>query len=335
MSPLPTAFSKAPARCLSLPPHRFDPQSSPSRSSSLTLCKEYAASTCCNASHTAAVTKQLYPFYSFTLDDRVDGYGVSDDCRHLAVSVFCSPCHPLVGVGQLRGVCQESCDQWFTACSSSPFESVSGALQPCAADSLICSPLDAIVSSGRAFCDAMGVRVAAPAATASLSSAMVASASSSQLYDAVSSFLTEASSGATAAAASCFTASTSPQTTIPAPAAKRSSASSSSSPRSTSSSASTASTASSSSVSSLLGSFLRSLSFRLPRPVRRLLRRFGLPVPSGDSLVLIAVTALCCLLYYNRKPTLAYLRRKGLFRMGRRLTAEGLRAQRLMKLSKK
>ena len=100
-----SSTSSSQPRCVSAPPHRFNPRSSPSASSSLTFCTAYASSTCCNASHTAAIVRDVYPFFSFTADDRSEGYGVSEECKNLAASIFCHPCHPLVGTQQKRGVC--------------------------------------------------------------------------------------------------------------------------------------------------------------------------------------------------------------------------------------
>ena len=96
------------SRCASVPPHRFNPRSSPSPSTSLTFCTSYSSSTCCNASHTAAIVRDVYPFFSFTADDRAEGYGVSEECKNLASSIYCHPCHPLVGTQQKHGVCRVS-----------------------------------------------------------------------------------------------------------------------------------------------------------------------------------------------------------------------------------
>ena len=92
-------------RCSSVSPYRFNPRLSPSPSSSLTFCTSYASSTCCNASHTVGIVKAVYPFFSFTAEDRAEGYGVSEECKNLAASIHCAPCHPLVGTQQKRGIC--------------------------------------------------------------------------------------------------------------------------------------------------------------------------------------------------------------------------------------
>lgn len=129
----------------SLPPHRFNPSVSPS-SSSLTFCKEYSPATCCNSTHTNIIMKQLSPFFSFSLDELEEGYGVSEACKNYAVSIFCSPCSAEMGTGQQTGICSSSCDHFYTACQSALFENVNGQLQPCSSKSLICTPLNHIVN---------------------------------------------------------------------------------------------------------------------------------------------------------------------------------------------
>ena len=72
---------------------------------------------------------------------------------------MCSSCHPMIGTGEYRGVCTDTCNNLFKECRSE-FYSVRGVgserLTPCLDGSLICSRLDTIVSNGAELCARAG-----------------------------------------------------------------------------------------------------------------------------------------------------------------------------------
>ena len=59
----------------------------------------------------------------------------------------------------MKRVCTSLCDSWLKACGKEFYSApsnVGGALRPCLDNMLVCSQLDTIVSTGAAFCKAMG-----------------------------------------------------------------------------------------------------------------------------------------------------------------------------------
>jgi hypothetical protein len=73
--------------------------------------------------------------------------------------IQCSSCHPEVGTGLIKHVCNRTCNSWYKACSVEFFSSstsVGGALTPCLEHHMICSKLDTFVKNGPEFCTAMG-----------------------------------------------------------------------------------------------------------------------------------------------------------------------------------
>jgi len=71
-------------------------------------------------------------------------------------------CDPLVGVGKVSQICESTCDKLYDACKDEFFQAraVPGdALEPCADESLVCSPLQTFFSSGYELCSAYGLSV--------------------------------------------------------------------------------------------------------------------------------------------------------------------------------
>ena len=324
----PTTSAASQPKCLSsLPPHRFEPKP-PRSTSSLTFCKEYASSTCCDGSHTQAITRQLYPYFATTFDERDEGYGVSDECRQLAASLHCAACHPMVGTGQLVGVCRESCDALYSACAPSLFEHATGLLQPCSPSTLVCSELSTFVRSGEELCRHLGLTVGSSSPSPALPSLAAASSlSSSDLHSAVTSFL---SASHAAEQPTCFHASSSP-TSLNSPATKRSTTRpSTASSTSTAFTAATAASSLTSTLTSLLTT-LPALLTSLPTTVaqyrkraRKLMRSHA---SSGVSIAVGAVVVVCVLFWPRIRGWLNRQRWKA------RLTADGIRRQRVARLA--
>jgi hypothetical protein len=72
---------------------------------------------------------------------------------------MCSPCHPDVGTGLQRGLCENLCDQWYDACRDGQFSGTSMGITPCTDTSLVCFTLKDAVTSGREFCEWSGFEV--------------------------------------------------------------------------------------------------------------------------------------------------------------------------------
>ena len=86
-------------------------------------------------------------------------------CRGYAVSLLCAPCHPLVGVGYWDGVCESTCNSWYSACSEALFTiKQHGGIAPCLDDSLVCWPLKDLAQDGAGFCEQAGFKVGANSA---------------------------------------------------------------------------------------------------------------------------------------------------------------------------
>ena len=288
--------------------------------------------------------KTAYPFFAFSWDERAEGYGVSEECKNLASSIYCAPCHPLVGTGVKRGVCRESCDAWYSECAPALFEHAVTGLQPCAPSSLICTPLRDIVRDGEQFCRAMGVRVGFSSnAPQSPSASAVTASSPAQLHDAFSAFVTDAQSfHATALVADsderpyddgvpCFVASAAPVTIAPSSSTKR-----------PSSSRTTTSASAASESSSWWSPYVPTLSWSAwqvwaTKAVRRWYRRVE---RGGTRSLLFAgavgtlVAALLWVAVYDAPRVLWYLRRIG-WRprwLRTRITSERVRQQRVARL---
>ena len=320
-----------PPKCLSsLPPHRFEPK--PARpSTSLTFCKEYSSSTCCNATHTQSITRQLYPYFSTTFDERDEGYGVSEECRQLAASLHCSACHPLVGTGQLVGVCGESCDALYVACAPSLFEHMNGLLQPCSPSTLVCSELSTFVSSGSELCRHLGFTIGRPSPSSAPPSLSAASASSSS--DLHSAFTSLLSASQSTEQPSCFHASSSPAS-LSSPSTKRT-ATKSTATASTTPSASSPFSSFLTTIPSLssLSTFLTSLPALLTtlpasvaqwrKRVRRLMRSH---MSSGVSIAVLLALVVFVMCWPRIRGWLNRQRWKA------RLTADGIRRQRVARL---
>jgi Folate receptor family len=86
-------------------------------------------------------------------------------CRDWTARLSCAICEPRFGTGQLTGICQPVCNQWFQACRTDmfAFDDMSQTLVPCSQSSLVCWRLDQIVSSGAEFCTNLGYEVGKPA----------------------------------------------------------------------------------------------------------------------------------------------------------------------------
>ncbi|KAF0697164.1 Aste57867_12158 [Aphanomyces stellatus] len=129
---------------------KFDP-TEPSRQQKqrqLDHCSKYWKNSCCNATHTLPLKRQIMEPYVA---------GFNSKCQALHEELTCSACHPFVGTGRMDRICPDLCDDWFDACKDE-FYSPDGshALSPCYGNALICSPLGSIVSTGREFCHKMG-----------------------------------------------------------------------------------------------------------------------------------------------------------------------------------
>lgn len=109
--------------------------------------------TCCNRAQTDVLARA-----SLVLE----ASGVSEQCRAVAASIACAPCHPLYGTGALSGVCSSMCDSWLAACSEDFFAhgDAGGALSPCLDHSLVCARMRDMFSSGAALCAKMGYSAA-------------------------------------------------------------------------------------------------------------------------------------------------------------------------------
>ena len=323
-----TTSAVSTSKCLtSLPPHRFDPKP-PRPSTTLTFCKEYSGSTCCNASHTQYITRQLYPYFSTTFDERDEGYGVSDECRQLAASLHCSTCHPLVGTGQLVGVCRESCDALYSACAPSLFEHVNGLFQPCSPSTLVCSELSAFVRSGEELCRHLGLVVGSSSPAPSLPSPAAASSlSSSDLHSAFTSFLSATSHSTQQP--TCFHASSSPSS-LNSPTTKRTTTK----PTTTSTATPTSSPYTTlTSTLATLTTLLTTLPARLttlPTTVaqwRKWARKWMRShMSSGVSVVVLVVGVVGVMFWPRIRSWLNQQRWKA------RLTADGIRRQRMARL---
>ncbi len=109
------------------------------------VCSHYKSATCCNITHSIAITRTLSPFFDDTVPSRrlaitatasaaattaasgggsaapanslTGSGGVSDECRTTAASLLCSTCDPLIGIGYFRGVCPSACDKFYSACA--------------------------------------------------------------------------------------------------------------------------------------------------------------------------------------------------------------------------
>ena len=327
-----TSSAAAPLKCrTSVPPHRFDTQP-PRPSTTLTFCKEYSASTCCNATHTQAISRQLYPYFSTTFDERDEGYGVSDECRQLAASLHCSACHPMVGTGQLVGVCRESCDALYDACAPALFEHMTGLLQPCSPSTLVCSELSSFVRSGEELCRHLGFVVGSSSPVSSLPSSTASSAlSSSDLHSAVTDFL---SASHTAEQSSCFHHSSSPAS-VGSPSTKRTAtkpnaAHSSTSPATASPFSSFTSTLSTITSLSTFLAALPALLSTLPDSIaqwrKRVRRMMRAHFSSGVSVVVLMAVVVVVMFWPRIRSWLNRQRWKA------RLTADGIRRQRVARL---
>lgn len=119
----------------------------------LSICKEHEEYSCCNRSHTDALSRLAMPFF-----DDLDQF--SEQCRQLTLNILCAPCHHDVGTGR-KPVCTSLCNRWYEACSSGLFSEIGGELVPCTSSSLVCFPLRETFS-GRSFCQAAAVSAGLP-----------------------------------------------------------------------------------------------------------------------------------------------------------------------------
>ena len=73
-------------------------------------------------------------------------------------------CDPLVGTKARSRVCSGCCSSWYGVCRGDYFayDTISGKVAPCHSDSLLCSPLEGLVSNGTSLCDEYGLREALP-----------------------------------------------------------------------------------------------------------------------------------------------------------------------------
>lgn len=133
----------------------------PSSLSGMPFCQVYSRRTCCAQRQARGVYETVLPYIFSEIRN--------PDCRDLAASLLCHPCFPPEAASE-GGVCHSTCDAWFRACGAEWFSRPSPstvtslpptALVPCnLQQSLVCSRLDDLVSSGTELCEAFGVSVA-------------------------------------------------------------------------------------------------------------------------------------------------------------------------------
>eukprot|EP01083_Nonionella_stella_P150153 477848_1 len=129
----------------------FQSQSFSRPQSNLRFCNQHRLSTCCNRTHTEAIIGSAHAYLT-------DEFGAG--CRDLGLAVACSPCDYEMGIGKKIGICKSLCVRWFGACRNRMFfRTTSSRIQPCAPNTLVCSPLRLLVDSGTAFCEASGFTV--------------------------------------------------------------------------------------------------------------------------------------------------------------------------------
>lgn len=130
---------------------KFQERQRPKPAFSLSLCSRYRHSTCCEQGHTDNLLRRLRLY---------DVAGYSPKCRDLTEKLTCMPCHPGVGVGEVKGVCADLCEEWFLSCGHE-FYSVGSDTgpAPCLENSLICSPLRDFVANGREMCERFGLPI--------------------------------------------------------------------------------------------------------------------------------------------------------------------------------
>jgi hypothetical protein len=138
--------------CDSLQGHRFNavPPAKKNSYNPLSFCQGYWKNTCCNKSHTDVLLRK---------DRIVAAAKFSANCRHYSEMMQCSSCHPGVGTGAIKHICNSTCNSWYHACNEEFFassSSVGGVLTPCLEHHMICSRLDTFVNNGPEFCQAMG-----------------------------------------------------------------------------------------------------------------------------------------------------------------------------------
>lgn len=88
---------------------------------------------------------------------------VSETCFMYTSRAHCTKCDADVGTGMNEGnyLCMSYCDEWRMACKDDmldPYLDSSEVVPFCRDDSLICSPVNETVSSGREFCKIMGFK---------------------------------------------------------------------------------------------------------------------------------------------------------------------------------
>nr|CCA23875.1 conserved hypothetical protein [Albugo laibachii Nc14] len=140
------------AKCRSVGKIKFDSSQYPKYRNRLDVCSKYQHNTCCNKTHTGSLrTKIMEPVVA----------GFSNACRRITEEFVCASCHPLVGTRQMRKMCPNLCQEWYSACEAEfySYEANGKALVPCYGNALICSPLFKIVNSGTDFCAWMGHEV--------------------------------------------------------------------------------------------------------------------------------------------------------------------------------
>jgi len=113
----------------------------------LSFCEHYSRRTCCTTSMTNRIVRRAAIATSA---------GFSPKCRRMTEMLECSVCHPDVGTGRIRSVCDRTCNAWFGACKEEFYSASGTSLRPCFGNALVCSPLGLIVTSGLEFCKIMG-----------------------------------------------------------------------------------------------------------------------------------------------------------------------------------
>eukprot|EP00743_Colponemidia_sp_Colp-15_P009414 GILK01010293.1.p1 GENE.GILK01010293.1~~GILK01010293.1.p1 ORF type:complete len:314 (+),score=21.70 GILK01010293.1:123-944(+) len=128
-----------------------------SRVSSLNFCTEHAKRTCCERRHTDMIKRRvIQEGVAFA------HHGSQSNCFEKATRLWCSLCDADVGSGQLKGICEPLCEDFYSSCRDDLFTYDEGNIQKlnfCAVNALHCSPLSFITSSPVEFCNKIGFNV--------------------------------------------------------------------------------------------------------------------------------------------------------------------------------
>ena len=84
---------------------------------------------------------------------------VSEACFQATSRAHCSLCDADVGTGLADEMCESFCSQWMYACMNDfvdPYIDATEQVPFCQSDSMVCSPVAAVVNTPEAFCKMMG-----------------------------------------------------------------------------------------------------------------------------------------------------------------------------------